>query len=72
MRNGRPADPYPISEPLRAEVYAFLDALRESGEINNMFGAGPVVAEAFAIPRREARGLVMAWMEQFGGGDEAA
>lgn len=42
----------------------FLDELRESG-VTNMFGAGPYVQEEFGVDRREARGIVLYWMETF-------
>lgn len=45
-------------------VFEFLDTLRESGAIN-MFGAGPYVQDAFGLDRREARDLVLEWMETF-------
>lgn len=45
-------------------VFKFLDNLRESGAIN-MFGAGPYVQDAFGLDRREARDLVLEWMETF-------
>ena len=45
-------------------VFEFLDNLRESGAIN-MFGAGTYVQDAFGLDRREARDLVLEWMETF-------
>lgn len=45
-------------------VFEFLDNLRESGAIN-MFGAGPYVQDTFGLDRREARDLVLEWMETF-------
>lgn len=45
-------------------VFEFLDTLREGGAIN-MFGAGPYVQDAFGLDRREARDLVLEWMETF-------
>jgi len=50
---------------MKEEVFAFLDAIRESGKIN-MFGAGPVVQEVYGLSRHEARDLVLEWMESFG------
>jgi len=48
------------------EVYFnYLDNLRESG-VTNMFGAGPYVQKEFGVDRREAKRIVMAWMQQFG------
>ena len=48
-----------------SEYFAFLDSLRESGQIN-MFGAPSVLQEAFDLNRHEARDIVTAWMKQFG------
>ena len=47
------------------DMLTFLDALRESGA-TNMFGAGPYVAEAFGLDKREARDVVLYWMDTFG------
>jgi len=46
------------------DYFAFLDTLRESGQIN-MFGAPSVLADMFGISKYEARDIVSAWMEQF-------
>jgi len=46
----------------------WLDDLRESGD-TNMFGAGPYLAGAFGIDKKEARGIVGYWMETFGNSD---
>lgn len=46
------------------EVFEFLDGVREWGGIN-MFGAGPLVAEAFGLSRREAQNLLAEWMRTF-------
>jgi hypothetical protein len=43
----------------------FLDGLRESGA-TNMFGAGAYVERAFGVDKREARDIVLYWMETFG------
>ncbi len=45
-------------------VFEFLDELRKGGSIN-MFGAAPYVQEVFDCDRREARDLVLEWMETF-------
>lgn len=50
--------------PNKEEVFAFLDLLRESGE-TNMYGAGPYVEDTFGCDRRDARKLVIEWMETF-------
>ena len=48
----------------KTEVFEFLDALRESGA-TNMFGAGPYVEDTFGCDGRDARDLVIEWMETF-------
>ena len=50
-----------------SEYFTFLDRLRESGTIN-MFGAGQVLETAFDLDKREARKILVAWMDQFGNG----
>jgi hypothetical protein len=50
---------------LQEEVDLFLDKLRETGAVN-MFGAAPYVAKQFGVDKREARSLVVNWMENFG------
>lgn len=47
------------------KIFAYLDAVRESGSIN-MFGAAPYVAEEFGLTRQEAKDYVLAWMKNFG------
>ncbi len=46
------------------EHYEFLDELRESGK-TNMFGAGSYLQDEFGMNKREARSVVLAWMESF-------
>lgn len=48
----------------KEEVFAYLDSIRESGIIN-MFSSSPYVEEAFGLHRRDARKLVLEWMETF-------
>lgn len=48
----------------KARVFKFLDNLRESG-ITNMFGAAPYVELKFDLQRKEARALLIEWMETF-------
>ena len=48
------------------EHFEFLDALRESGA-TNMFGAGSYLEAEFGLDKREARKILMAWMENFEG-----
>ena len=44
--------------------FEFLNDLRESGQIN-MFGAAPVLADAFGMSKSQARGVLSAWMQSF-------
>lgn len=41
--------------------FLFLNALRESGEVN-MFGATPYIQEEFDVTRKEAEGILIRWM----------
>lgn len=45
-------------------VNSFLDSLRASGAVN-MFGAGEYIEEAFGLNKREARKMLVTWMETF-------
>lgn len=49
---------------MKDQYFEFLNELRESGA-TNMFGAGPYLQEAFGLDRREARDIVIEWMESF-------
>ena len=52
-------------EPVRKDVFLFLDKLRESG-VTNMFGASPYIRKAFPdIGRHEANRILVKWMETF-------
>lgn len=44
--------------------FAFLDIIRETGQIN-MFGAAPVLAETYGLTRQEARDILFKWMDTF-------
>lgn len=46
------------------EIFDFLDSVRESGTIN-MFGTAPLVQEEFELSRREARDILIEWMESY-------
>ena len=48
----------------KTEVFEFLDALQQSG-VTNMFGAGPYVKDTFGCDHRDARALVLEWMQTF-------
>ena len=47
-----------------AEMFGYLDDLRESGE-TNMWGAAPYLERNFALERKNARDVLGAWMETF-------
>jgi len=49
-----------------ADMFAYLDDLRVSGE-TNMFGAGSYLAAEYTLDRREAGKVLSAWIETFGG-----
>ncbi len=49
---------------MKEDYFKFLDALRESGQIN-MFGAASYLVEMFDLKRSEAREIVMEWMQTF-------
>ena len=46
------------------QVNYFLDELRDSGS-TNMFGAAPYIVEEFGVTRKEARDLLLNWMQTF-------
>jgi len=45
-------------------IYAYLDALRDSGRIN-MFAAIPYLQDRFGLTRREAKAALLNWMATF-------
>lgn len=47
------------------DMFTYLDELRASGA-TNMFGAGSYLAAEYALERREASKVLMAWMDTFG------
>ena len=48
----------------KAAVFAFLEDLRDSGEVN-MFGAGAYVVEEFGVSNAEAKEVLGEWMDSF-------
>ena len=50
--------------PTQAEMFKYLDELRESG-VTNMFGAAPYLQTAFGLTSKEARDVLTAWMKNF-------
>ena len=49
---------------MQEKINVYLDALRESGEVN-MFVAAPYIAETFGIEKKEAKQYLKNWMETF-------
>ena len=49
----------------KQEFFDYLDTLRETGVVN-MFGAAPVLQEAFDMTRADARAILKEWMETYG------
>jgi hypothetical protein len=49
-------------EDKKQEYFRFLDSLRDSG-VTNMFGAAPYLSEVFGLNRREAKDVLLEWME---------
>lgn len=47
-----------------AEVFFYLDGLRETGA-TNMFGAAPYIEEEFNVDRKVAGEVLQAWMRTF-------
>jgi hypothetical protein len=47
-----------------ADLFDYLDALRESGA-TNMFGAGEYLARDHDLDARDARTVLVAWMKSF-------
>jgi len=47
------------------EVFEYLNALRDSG-VTNMLGAYSYIQDAFDLSQKEAKRLLIAWMESFG------
>ena len=43
----------------------YLDNLRDSGE-TNMFGAAQYLASTFGLSTKEARGILVYWMQTYG------
>lgn len=65
-----PASPRPpkveiqLTKPMNQEHKKFLDDLRESGK-TNMFGAAPYLEAEFDLERKEAKAVLMEWMDSF-------
>lgn len=46
------------------KYFAYLEELRDSGEIN-MWGASPYLEKEFGLNRREAKDVFLAWIRTF-------
>ena len=51
-------------DEMKADVFEYLEELRESGEIN-MFGAISYIEETFEISRSMSRTFLIDWMESY-------
>ena len=49
---------------IKTEWLYYLDDLRESG-VTNMFGAAPFLVDVFGLQARDARKVLVYWMETF-------
>ncbi len=47
------------------EVSAYLDLVRETGQVN-MFGAGKYVEDEFNVTKQQAKEFLISWMNNFG------
>ena len=43
--------------------FEYLDILRDSG-VTNMWGSGKYLMSEFGVTRKEAKAIVLAWMQQ--------
>ena len=48
----------------KEEMFEYLNTLRETG-VTNMFGAGQYLQQAFDIDRREAKNILLEWMQTY-------
>lgn len=47
---------------LQADVFYFLEDLRDSG-VTNMFGATPYIQEEFSLDKKTASNLLVTWIK---------
>lgn len=52
-------------EVVEDEHLTYLDNLRESG-VTNMFGATPFIQKRFGVDKKDAKTILMYWMDSFG------
>ena len=55
---------------MNKEHYDYLINLRDSGEVN-MWGAAPYLVAEFGLTRREARTVLLEWIQTFTGDSNA-
>ena len=55
---------------MNKEYYDYLINLRDSGEVN-MWGAAPYLVAEFGLTRREARTVLLEWIQTFTGDSNA-
>ena len=55
---------------MNKEHYEYLINLRDSGEVN-MWGAAPYLVAEFGLTRREARTVLLEWIQTFTGDSNA-
>jgi hypothetical protein len=48
----------------KEEMFEYLDTLRETG-VTNMFGAAPYLQQAFDLERKEAKSILIEWMNTY-------
>jgi hypothetical protein len=56
--------PKNISKQKKLMMFDFLDALRQSGEIN-MFGSSIYLERVYGLNKRESKEVVLEWMQTF-------
>ncbi len=54
-----------MSNDLKQDMFAYLDDLREIGAVN-MMGAGRYLEDSFGIGPREARDVLLEWIQSKG------
>ena len=53
-----------MEKAMNKEYYDYLINLRDSGEVN-MWGAAPYLVAEFGLTRREARTVLLEWIQTF-------
>ena len=59
-----------MEKAMNKEYYDYLINLRDSGEVN-MWGAAPYLVAEFGLTRREARTVLLEWIQTFTGDSNA-